>query len=113
LSAIGPGLIDQTGRLAGDRLDLKLQPLPPLGTPCLAGKACSWNTQTGAGTRKRRAPTESRARRLPMGRRPAFEEVEGLGGGPSTHRACERGAQNLSPFPYPSARRSKHQSFGG
>lgn len=46
--------------------------------------------------RKRRAPTESRARRLPMGRRPSFEEVEGLDGGPSTHRTCERGAQNLS-----------------
>ena len=36
-----------------------------------------------------------------MGRRPAFEEVEGLGGGPSNHRACERGAQNLSPWVYP------------
>src|SRR3982074_459426 len=45
-----------------------------------------------------------------MGRRPAFEEVEGLGGGPSTHRACERGAQNLSLCVYPLVAGAKHES---
>jgi hypothetical protein len=44
-----------------------------------------------------------------MGRRPAFEEVEGLGGGPSTHRACERGAQNLSACVYPPHGGRKHE----
>jgi hypothetical protein len=47
-----------------------------------------------------------------MGRRPAFEEVESVGGGPSTHRDCERGAQNLLFFSYPSVRRSKHELPG-
>src|SRR5260370_42243165 len=96
-------LVADSGTRRG--LDLNLEVLAPLSKPASRARC-------GARTRKRRALTESRTRRLPMGRRPAFEEVESVGGGPSTHRPCERGAQNLLSSPYPSARCAKHQSSG-